>query len=233
LDDYKKIWVYIGSGKYYSSVDQTDTSQQIFLGLKHDSTISYPTTTANLNNRTNTTVTGTVTGTTQVCMFDTVANDFANKTLVISINRSSAFVAPSPVGWYINLDTSPTGERVISRPFAIVDFLIYKPNADACAAGGDSYLYSLGYTTGVAPENIAILHPDITGGSTSGTVTVAKRVKLGPGAPPTGEAIVVPPQKDDKKQLEKKIQVATGVVVETKNETPIDVENRVIHWLKK
>lgn len=237
LDDKRKKRIFIGSGKYYSTVDQTDTAQQIFLSLKHDpGSITYPKTKADLDDRTNTTVSGTVTGTSEVCMFDTENNEFAMKTLVTSINRSSTVVAPSPVGWYIDLKTSPTAERVISRALAIgglVDFLTYQPNDDPCAAGGDSYLYALGYTTGVSPENVAILHPDVTGGVTSGDVTLAKRVKLGPGSPPTGDAIVLPPLKEGQTQLEKKIQVATGVVVETKNETPYSLGNKVIHWLKK
>lgn len=239
LDEKRQVWVYQGSGKYYSDVDETDSSQQIFLGIKHVSGIAYPLTTASLDNRTNVPTTGTVTGTTQACLFDSSANDFAIKTMVTSISRTSAAVLTPANGWYINLATSPTAERVISRPLAIgglVDFLSYKPNADPCAAGGDSYLYSLAYTTGVAPENVAIMHPDTTGGVTAGSVTVAKGIKLGPGAPPTGEAIIIPPPKEEdaqKDKFKKKIQVATGVIVEAEDETAYSLSNKIMHWLKK
>ncbi|MEK6698003.1 MAG: hypothetical protein AABZ10_03065 [Nitrospirota bacterium] len=241
LDEKRQVWVYQGSGKYYSDVDETDSSQQIFLGIKHVSGIAYPLTTAGLDNRTNVPTTGTVTGTTQACIYDTKASppDFAITTMVTSISRTSAAVLTPANGWYVNLATSPTAERVISRPLAIgglVDFLSYKPNADPCAAGGDSYLYSLAYTTGVAPENVAIMHPDTTGGVTAGSVTVAKGIKLGPGAPPTGEAIIIPPPKEgdaQKDKFKKKIQVATGVIVEAEDETAYSLSNKIMHWLKK
>ena len=239
LDEKRQVWVYQGSGKYYSDVDETDSSQQIFLGIKHVSGIAYPLTTAGLDNRTNVPTTGTVTGTTQACIFDSSTNDFAIKTMVTSISRTSTAALTPANGWYVNLATSPTAERVISRPLAIgglVDFLAYKPNADPCAAGGDSYLYSLAYTTGVAPENIAIMHPDTTGGVTTGSVTVAKGIKLGPGAPPTGEAIIIPPPKEEdaeKNEFEKIIQVSTGVIIKAKDESTYSLTNKIMHWLKK
>jgi type IV pilus assembly protein PilY1 len=239
LDEKRQVWVYQGSGKYYSDVDETDSSQQIFLGIKHASGIAYPLTTASLDNRTNVPTTGTVTGTTQACIFNSSTNDFALTTMVTSISRTSAAASTPANGWYINLATSPTAERVVSRPLAIgglVDFLSYKPNADPCAAGGDSYLYSLAYTTGVAPENVAIMHPDTTGGVTTGSVTVQKGIKLGPGAPPTGEAIIIPPPKEEdaqKDKFKKKIQVATGVIVEAEDETAYSLSNKILHWLKK
>ena len=52
------------------------------------------------------------------------------------------------------------GERALSRPLVIgglVDFLSYKPDSDECSYGGSSYLYSVAYTTGTAPPNIAVM----------------------------------------------------------------------------
>ena len=249
LDEYRNVWVYQGSGKYYSDVDETMSEPQIFLGMKHLSSTTYPLTLTNLTNRTATTTTGIVTGTTQACIYDSESG-FGMKTMVTSVNATSAQAAVPANGWYVNLATSPTVERVISRPLAIgglVDFLSYRPNSDPCAAGGDSYLYSLGYTTGVAPDNVAILSPDTTtiivgsGGGTVGNkggnigdeVRVEKGIKLGPGAPPTGEAIIIPPPKEGQEKLKKKIQVATGVVVEAENETSYSLISKIVHWLKK
>lgn len=253
-DSKLKVWVYAGTGKYFSDVDEDDTTQQLFFGLKHDpANIAYPLTTADMDNTTAVDTTGTVTGTSTVCMYDPAAGAFAEKGMVTSINRTSAYRAPSAKGWYVQLSTATTSERVISKPLAIgglVDFLSYKPNDDPCAAGGDSYLYSLGYTTGIAPENIAILSPGITtitagggggtvgnsGGNQGDTVKVNKGIKLGPGAPPTGEAIIIPPAKGtkaEKDRLKKKIQVATGVIIEAENETAISVTSTIMHWLRK
>ncbi len=230
----KNIWVYAGSGKYFSGVDQTDTSGQIFLGIKDaPSGITYPKAAGGLDNRTGTNTTGTVTGTAQTCVFDSTSGTFGFKTIVTSINPTSATPSASAVGWYISLTG---GERSITRPLAVgglVDFLTYVPSSDVCSYGGNSYLYSVGYTTGVAPANVAILAPETTGGTTSGAVTVQKGVLLGPGAPPTGEAIIIPPPKEGQEKLKKKIQIATGVIVEAENEPAISVISKIVHWLKK
>ncbi|MBI3398061.1 MAG: putative Ig domain-containing protein [Deltaproteobacteria bacterium] len=242
------IWVYAGSGKYYSDVDETDTSRQIFMGIKDQSASPYSTSNYTyigsaarpLDDRTNTNVTGTVTGTAQVCTYDSTSGSFGLQTVVTSVNQTSTTTSASQFGWYLSLPAPPdtgvaTAERVITRPLAvggIVDFLTYRPSSDVCAYGGSSYLYAVGYTTGVAPASVAILSNQATSG-TSGSVTVNKSVLLGPGAPPTGEAIIVPPPKEGQGSLKKKIQIATGVIVEAENEPVTSAISKIVHWLKK
>lgn len=235
-------WVYAGSGKYYSDVDDSDSSAQLFLGIKDTASLTgYPYSTSGLTDRSgsgNNTI-GTITGTSQVCMYDSSPPaGFKFKTIVTSINQTSATITPPAVGWYITLPY--TGERVITRPLAVgglVDFLTYVPDtSNPCSYGGNSYLYAVGYTTGVAPANVAILAPETTGGVTAvGTtgVTVERGVLLGPGAPPTGEAIIIPPPKEGQETLKKKIQIATGVIIEAENEPVTSVISKVVHWLKK
>lgn len=231
------IWVYAGSGKYYSDVDETDSAPQVFLGLQDKpSGITYPVTTAALDDRTDVTTVGDVTGTTQACLYNSATNSFGLQTLVTSINQTSSPVAPSTTGWFLSLSTSPTSERVITRPLAVgglVDFLTYRPSGELCSYGGDSYLYAVDYTTGIAPATVAIRDPKATGGVTTGSVTVAKGVLLGPGAPPTGEAIIIPPPKEGDDGLKKKIQVATGVIIEAENKPVISVMSKIAHWLRK
>ena len=227
------IWVYAGSGKYYSDVDESDTSAQIFLGIKDSATITYPQNAVGLTDRTTTTTTGTVTGITTACLYDSTTNSYGLRTLVTSITPTSSAASVPAVGWK---QVFSTGERVITRPLAVgglVDFLTYKPSADPCSYGGESYLYSLGYTTGVAPATVAIRAPEATGGTTTGTVTVARGILLGPGAPPTGEAIIIPPPKEGQESLKKKIQIATGVIVEAENSPVFSVISKIVHWLKK
>jgi type IV pilus assembly protein PilY1 len=223
------IWVFSGSGKYYSDLDETDTSQQLFFGLKdRGSTVAETA----LYNATNISTTGTVKETTQVCSYDTATNSFGLRPVVTSVNPTSSAPAEADSGWKIYF---PNRERVISRPLAVgglVDFLTYKPDADPCKYGGDSYLYSVGYTSGVAPTDVAIRSPEATSG-TSGTITVYKGIKLGPGAPPAGEAIIIQPPKEGVEQLKKKIQIATGVIVETENQPLFSVVSKIMHWLKK
>lgn len=250
LDGDRQVWIYAGSGKYYSDWDEKDLSQQIFIGFRDtgsavtegdyhgtsvsDSTCpsSCPTTTPpQLCNVTACTTEGTVASTATMCTYDATQNRFENKTIVTSVANSDAELT-SNVGWKIYL---PSEERVISMPLAVgglVDFLTYKPNNDLCAYGGRSYLYSVAYKSGMAPSSMAIRASGTTSG-TSGDVQVYRGVELGPGAPPTGRAIIVPPMKEDQDFVRKKIQVATGVIIEAENKTIIDTASKIIHWLKK
>ena len=230
------VWVYAGSGKYYSDLDEIDTAQQIFFGLKdNDATVAE----GALYNATNVPTTGTITQTAKVCAYDSSTGSFGLQDVVTAINPSSPAPTEDASGWKIYL---ANGERVLSRPLAvggIVDFLTYRPDADICRFGGNSYLYAVGYTTGVAPSGVAILAPEAVttsgGGEGDGTVTVEKKILLGPGAPPTGEAIIVPPPDPDEDgdKLKKKIQVSTGVIVEAENQPVFSVVSKIIHWLKK
>jgi type IV pilus assembly protein PilY1 len=238
------VWVYGGTGKYFSDVDEGDATQHLMFGIKDASGIAYPVSAAadvadgGLVDQTTVTTEGTVTETTTACMHNPTSNQFENRTMVTAIAQTSAAVDVPTVGWKMSLSA---GERVITRPLAVgglVDFLTYMPSSDECSYGGDSYLYALDYIRGVAPSNIAIRTPDTTKDAsgniaTSGAVIVAKGVKLGPGAPPTGEAIIVPPPKEGQEQLKKKIQIATGVIVEAENTPVISVVSKIVHWLKK
>ncbi len=229
LDTEGNIWVFSGSGKYYSDLDEADMSQQIFFGLK-DKGVTVGE--GDLSNVSNVQTKGEVTGVAKVCAYDGSSDSFGWKDVVTSIKLTSGTQWVDNEGWKIYLSN---GERVISRPLSVgglVDFLTYKPDPDPCKYGGDSYLYSVGYTTGVAPSCVAIRSPEATSGA-SGTVTVFKGIRLGPGAPPAGEAIIIPSQKEGIEQLRKKIQVATGVIVETENQPVFSVASRIIHWLKK
>jgi type IV pilus assembly protein PilY1 len=153
----------------------------------------------------------------------------------ITPDAASLAVTVPPLGWYLLLTA---GERVISRPLAVgglVDFLTYKPDDDLCSYGGSSFLYADDYLKGIAPTNVAIRSPGTTNGETTTgtTVTIKKGILLGPGAPPTGEAITIPPPKEGQEQLKKKIQVATGVIVEAENTPVLSTISKVVHWLKK
>ena len=65
-------------------------------------------------------------------------------------------------GWYINLD-STTGsykaERVITDPLAafngVVFFTTFAPNGEACALGGNTYIWALKYSSGGQPTDLA------------------------------------------------------------------------------
>lgn len=238
------IWIYAGAGKYVSDLDEADDSDQIFLGIKakfadgtSPDTIQIGVTPAtDFIDRSTVTTTGTVTSTRKECLYNpggSGSTQFTLQEVVTGIAPDPSAITVPPKGWYLILTQ---GERVISRPLAVgglVDFLTYKPDNDLCSYGGSTYLYAVDYQKGVAPTNVAIRAPATTNNVTSGAVTIKKGILLGPGAPPTGEAITIPPPKEGQEQLKKKIQVATGVIVEAENTPVISTISKVVHWLKK
>ncbi len=258
-DDKGNVWVYAGTGKFYSTVDQDDVnSQQWFVGFidkgSSSTLLTAATSTTCPSSCTSTTALCDVTdckmegdvpttgGTIEACVFDgepnsATRNTFQKRTIVTMITNPPA-VPQSPIGWAIRL---PKPEKSISRPLAVggvVDFLTYKPSSNKCEHGGDSYLYAVDYQTGVAPSSVAIRALGNTVDSngavkTSDHVEVLRRIRLGPGAPPTGEAIIITPPKEGQEKLKKKIQVATGVIVESENKPMISTVSKIMHWLKK
>ncbi|MCK9418484.1 MAG: PilC/PilY family type IV pilus protein [Nitrospirae bacterium] len=248
-DDLGNIWVYAGSGKYNSSLDEQDSSPQVFLGLIDNSnlpktasgssatacpssaTCSSLTALCNVSLCTTSAFVPTQGGTTQICTFDGNTSSF--KTIVTTVTNAVSTTPQSNAGWVIFLPDSK--ERVVSRPLAVggvVDFLSYVPSTTVCTKGGNSYLYAVDYKTGGPPTNVAIRAVGATSG-TSGNVDLYRRVLLGPGAPPTGEAIIITPPKEGQEKLKKKIQVSTGVIVETENKPMISTISKIINWLKK
>jgi type IV pilus assembly protein PilY1 len=228
-DSKGNVWVFAGSGKYYGDIDEKDKSEQIFLGMKDMGV------TAEKNDLSDMTVASTegrVSAKENICIYDSASNKFELKEVVTSINLLSGKPNDHKVGWVLSLKD---GERVLSRPLLIgglADFLTYKPDDDPCNYGGTSYLYSVGYTTGTAPSNISVRSPEITTEQGNGLVTVNKRMPLGYGAPPSGEAIITS-QPGGTERLRKKIQIATGSVAEVENNLPYSMLSRIIHWLKK
>lgn len=241
--DGQKVWVFAGSGKYHSDLDEADTQEQIFLGMVDPNT-PLPTalTTADLTDRTNVSTAGTIAATTEVCLYDAATNTFDFKDVVTEITPTGAAISPAEVGWYIRLTG---GERVITKPVAVgglVDFLSYVPNPDVCEYAGSTSLYAVGYTTGVAPATVALLTPDVVTDASGnvvtdpvpgGSVVLQPDSFLGKGAPPPGEGIIISQPGEGEDTLTKHIQLGTVAIANPKNQPPIPVSSQIQHWLKK
>jgi type IV pilus assembly protein PilY1 len=102
-------------------------------------------------------VTGDATTTSQQTIYGIIDNS-SGTTLTQGnlVNQTTTFTAltSGSRGWYINLSNS--GER-ITRNAALIAGTLYVPSfaptAAACAGGGQSWLYSLDYADGSAPDN--------------------------------------------------------------------------------
>ncbi|MCC6650044.1 MAG: hypothetical protein IT348_02725 [Candidatus Eisenbacteria bacterium] len=88
-----------------------------------------------------------------------ITDDGTGGTVALSdlVNQTTAVnsIGNTKKGWYIHL-MEEAGERVTRSPALIAGTLYvpsFKPNADACAGGGRSWLYSLDYNDGSAPDH--------------------------------------------------------------------------------
>jgi type IV pilus assembly protein PilY1 len=154
-------WVYFGTGRFYSDVDEADiTTEHLYVGFRDDTTHS--TNPLDLYNVTGIEVdtfenvhlpaTGTIT-------FDSLKNAVDNK-----------------LGWYRWLDTKP-GERSLSTTLVyggVAFFTTFSPTGDICSYGGQGVLYGLYYLTGTAYKRQII-----------GTEADRNKyyIELGPGVP--------------------------------------------------
>jgi type IV pilus assembly protein PilY1 len=178
-DDTNKIWVYWGTGRYFSSADKINADTQHFFGVKDLVPISSCTQTTtptaceekDLVDVSNaeicvlgtTTGTGTcdpnnqVTGVTGADGYDTSSG--ATNTL--------QGLLQSKDGWFTTLPD--TRERALSSPAIIgglVFFPTYVPTNDICSASGSSFLYALYYKSGTAYKE-SVIGTEVVGANTN------------------------------------------------------------------
>ncbi len=188
IDDSSKLWLFAGTGRYYSAADRTSTEQQYVVGVK-DSVLNggcteSSTTSCHTDDLVNV-------SNAQVCVLGT-GNCGGSTDQVTGVTGATNFpslisLVASKDGWYTTLPAS--GERALFRPVAVgglVIFPTFVPSGNACASTGSSRLYALYYLTGSAYSS-----PVIGGGSDSsplsgvttsgGTDYVNRSVTLGDG----------------------------------------------------
>lgn len=136
LDDAGNKWIYIGTGRYLTTWDKTNTTTQYFLGIKDpcwDGSCNTTFTLADLYQISQSCVldsSGTMTG----CGLtpQQIANNVAAKK-----------------GWYIAFTN---GERVVTRAVVsnkAVFFTTFKPINSPCSGGGTSRLWPVAFDIGV------------------------------------------------------------------------------------
>ncbi|MHB1587497.1 MAG: pilus assembly protein [Acidiferrobacteraceae bacterium] len=126
--------VYFGTGTYFLSGDNSNTSQQSFYGIWDDGKI-VPNVVADPSALVQQTITNVV-----------AANGSTYR--VISSNPVVYTGPPAPMGWYLDLTT---GERSVTNPLlrnGRVIFTTTIPNTQPCTYGGNSWLMELDDMTG-------------------------------------------------------------------------------------
>lgn len=92
-----------------------------------------------------------------------IAATFAN---LVDQTSSWSAVTSGKRGWFLNL-VEASGERITRRAVLVAGTIYvpsFRPNPGACQGGGDSWLYSLDYKDGSAPNNPTGSENNVTAG---------------------------------------------------------------------
>jgi type IV pilus assembly protein PilY1 len=186
-DNNNNIWVFFGTGRFFSQSDKSNVDPQYYFGVKdpvaNTTSCTESTTTScqknNLLDVSNVSVcvpgVGTCTTTNQVTGIAGIT-DYSS--LVNKITNATT-PALNMDGWFITFPTA--GERSLSRSIVLggmVFFTTFTPDDDICSAGGNGNLYSLYYLTGGAYSQSTI------GTSPIGTnENINRSLSLGNGLP--------------------------------------------------
>lgn len=228
IDDSHKLWVFAGTGRYFSTADKTDTSPQYLVGIK-DSVIglscSQTSSTScwdnNLADLTGIAVCVAGVGT---C---TTANQVSGITGV-STYASLIALVQSKDGFVRIL---PTGERASAGPSVfggIAFFPVFLPNSDICVAGGNGYLYALYYQTG-GPYSEPVIGTTAAGGNQNINDKSGGTQGVG-----TGAALQIIHNTPGGSPLIKYCQQSsTGSLNCGKSTVPLAITSRYISWINQ
>lgn len=138
-----KLWLYFGTGRYFfkdaTTIDDNSTGRRLYAVQEP----CYDNASQKIN---------------ASCTSSLTTAQLANQTTSPTSTLSAAYK-----GWYINLDNLNDGfgpERVITDPVAspsgVVYYTTFRPTADVCGYGGNSFIWAVNYATGGAPPTNAM-----------------------------------------------------------------------------
>lgn len=199
IDDSNNLWVFGGSGRYFSTTDKTNTEVQTLFGVK-DPVMSYTCPSSGSETFTGCQVAppGTSTGantlvnmsSASVCVLGTgtgsstctPTNQVAGVSGATSY-QSLVSLVQSKAGWFMKLPV-PTGsaaERLSGSPIVaggVVFLPTFLPSSDVCVTAGVGSMYALYYVTGGAYSSPVV---GTTAGASGAADVVNKKVTLGEG----------------------------------------------------
>ena len=221
-DDEGRIWVYFGTGRFWSTLDrQSDPNpdlnylgyQNSFYGIKEpvdpsDGTLNYATPGALKSNLKD--VTGIEITSGDYTSFNTLVNDIKNNW----------------DGWYLNF--SETGERNLGQAGVlgdIVTFSTFVPNDDLCAHEGRSYLYALYYKTGTGYWKGVLKTEDNNGTGIGPDNKVVSKIDIGKGYSET--ANIHTGREEGSKAF---VQTSTGAIISIEQANPGITKSGKLSW---
>lgn len=215
MDEQGHLWVFFGSGKYISDIDEEDFSTNYFVGIKDEywedgDPSGGPSYSLNdLFDATNVTV-----------MIDTATGE-ATVTNVVGLRDTTfdvfeEYVQENYHGWYVRLSQS---ERVLDHPLILggaVLFTSFIPTDDPCGFGGLAYLYGVYYKTGTAYSKPIL-------GVESGVATT--KLNIGQGLPSSPTAHV-----GTGEGATAMVQTSTGEIVQVSMPLPYKIKSGARIW---
>lgn len=199
IDDSNNLWVFGGSGRYFSTADKTSTEVQTLFGVK-DPVLGYTCPSSGAETFTGCQVapSGTTTGanmlvdmsTASVCVVGTgtggatcTPNNQVTGVAGATSYQSLVSLVQSKAGWFVKLPV-PTGsaaERLSGTPIVaggIVFLPTFLPSSDVCIVAGTGSMYALYYVTGGAYSSPVI---GTTPGSGGAADLIKSKTTLGEG----------------------------------------------------
>src|SRR5438445_2901190 len=155
IDDAQNLWLYFGTGRFYSNNDKTTTDRQHLFGVK-DCIISGTCSDQSVERNALVNVSSVVVCT--ICAGNNQATGLTGATQVDG-NPSTSLVGSISTkdGWFMTLPI--VGERNFSGPQLLggnVFSTTFVPTDDICASTGEGNLYALYYKTGTAYKDTGI-----------------------------------------------------------------------------
>jgi type IV pilus assembly protein PilY1 len=237
-DEYGKLWVFFGTGRYVmDSSDKAISYDNYLIGFKDENwNSSSPTCPTayrkdDLEDVTDQPLTITITEVRQLCMCD--ASGCGMRNVVYGAYSNSIPTEPDR-GWYYILP----GEAIYSQPLVIggiVDALTYVPPQDICQMEGSSNLISVYYKTGRPYPRPSVLSPYAVSGTIAvgNPVQLRRKISVGQGIPPIGNPFQALQSSQANQQVEKFAQISTGVVLRITQQRATTPEERFLLWIEK
>ncbi|MGH7251939.1 MAG: pilus assembly protein, partial [Nitrospiraceae bacterium] len=170
MDETSKLWVFFGTGRFYSTVDIGNTDAQHFFGVK-DPVLTGVCVQATVTNCERPNLLDVSSATVcEICTGDQVTGVTGVTSLLGSSSTTLQGMVQSMDGWFTTLPA--LRERVVVSPTllgGIVFFTSFIPTDDLCAGSGSGNLYGLFYLTGSAYK------PAVIGATTVGSETIVNR----------------------------------------------------------
>ena len=236
-DDEGRIWVYFGTGRFWSSLDRTSpylSYQNAFYGIKEPVDTSNTMTYAPVGAKDSTlrNVTGI-----QVQNYNTISLDTSIDSSIIGsavadqngddqVDYSDLMAeVRAKDGWYFNF--TDNGERNLGQAAVlgdIVTFSTYVPNNDLCSYEGTSNLYGVYYKTGTAYWKGVLKTADNNFTGINDGIVVYKV--------DTGKGYSTTPNLHTGKQEGSKafLQTSTGAIISIQQDNPGITKSGKVSW---